>query len=397
MRSRIELPGLKCCKRLSIVIVLLVLSTTCLGVIEIDFFGVSTCQECLEAEMMIDSLKYEIDEEVVLNKFMLSEAKNQELKLKYAKVYGVSESEFDLYPMIFIGKDAFTPSNTTPDSLLESMINYSQEERDKKLEEIEALDEDVSQRITERYDQFSIFVVLGAGLIDGINPCAFVVLIFLVSYLYYVGRGRNEILVAGFFFAIGIFAAYLAMGTGLLGAVGYIESISRVFQLVFYPAMAVFTGVLAILSVVDFYRMRYKNKKAILELSPGLKKKTHEIIRKNARAKTIWIASLVAGILVSFVEFMCTGQVYLPTIVYIINSSGVSGRALGFLMIYNLGFTVPIIAITLIAYFSSSTKKIQEFMTSTQAAAKIKLLMGALFVVFFVIMLNITLKTFNLI
>ncbi|PZC53047.1 MULTISPECIES: cytochrome c biogenesis CcdA family protein [unclassified Mesotoga] len=379
---------------------LMVLTLACLSAnasVIIDFFGVSTCQECFEAEMMIDSLRYEVEEAVVVNKFMLSEAENQELKLKYAKVYGVSESEFDLYPMIFIGKDAFTPSNTTPDSLLESMINYSQEERDKKLEEIDALDEDVSQRITERYDQFSIFVVLGAGLIDGINPCAFVVLIFLVSYLYYVGRGRNEILIAGIFFAIGIFAAYLAMGTGLLGAVGYVESVSRVFQLVFYPAMAVFTGVLAILSVVDFYRMRYKNKKAILELSPGLKKKTHEIIRKNARAKTIWIASLVAGILVSFVEFMCTGQVYLPTIVYIINSSGVSGRALGFLMIYNLGFTVPIIAITLIAYFSSSTKKIQEFMTSTQAAAKIKLLMGALFVVFFVIMLNITLKTFNLI
>jgi len=378
----------------------MVLTLACLSAnasVIIDFFGVSTCQECFEAEMMIDSLRYEVEEAVVVNKFMLSEAENQELKLKYAKVYGVSESEFDLYPMIFIGKDAFTPSNTTPDSLLESMINYSQEERDKKLEEIDALDEDVSQRITERYDQFSIFVVLGAGLIDGINPCAFVVLIFLVSYLYYVGRGRNEILIAGIFFAIGIFAAYLAMGTGLLGAVGYVESVSRVFQLVFYPAMAVFTGVLAILSVVDFYRMRYKNKKAILELSPGLKKKTHEIIRKNARAKTIWIASLVAGILVSFVEFMCTGQVYLPTIVYIINSSGVSGRALGFLMIYNLGFTVPIIAITLIAYFSSSTKKIQEFMTSTQAAAKIKLLMGALFVVFFVIMLNITLKTFNLI
>ncbi len=363
----------------------------------IDFFGVSTCQECFEAEMMIESLKYEIEDEVVLNKFLLSESENQELKLKYAIVYGVDESEYDLYPMIFIGKDAFTPSNLEPGALLESMENYSQEEREAKQSEIDSLDEDVGQRLTERYEQFGFLVVLGAGLIDGINPCAFVVLIFLVSYLYYVGRGRNEILIAGIFFAVGIFAAYLAMGTGLLGAVGYIESISRVFQLVFYPAMAVFTGILAILSVVDFYRMRYKNKKAILELSPGLKKKTHEIIRKNARAKTIWIASLVAGILVSFVEFMCTGQVYLPTIVYIINSAGVSGRALGFLMIYNLGFTVPIIAITLIAYFSSSTKKIQEFMTSTQAAAKIKLLMGALFVVFFVIMVNITLRTFNLI
>ena len=363
----------------------------------IDFFGVATCQECFEAEMLLESLKYEIGDDVVLNKFMLTEAKNQELKLKYARVYDIPESQYDLYPLIFIGKDAFYPANMNPDEILTSMQNYSQEEREAKLKEIEGLEEDVSQRLKDRYEQFSVMMVLGAGLIDGINPCAFVVLIFLVSYLYYVGRGRNEILIAGLFFAIGIFGAYLAMGTGLLGAVGYLESISKIFQLVFYPAMAVFTGILAVLSILDFYRMHYKGKKAVLELSAGLKKKTHNIIRKNARAKTIWIASLVTGVLVSFVEFMCTGQVYLPTIVYVINSAGVSTDALGFLVIYNLGFTVPVIAITLIAYFSSSTKKIQEYMTSTNAAAKIKLIMGALFTVFFIIMLNITLRTFNVI
>jgi cytochrome c biogenesis protein CcdA len=363
----------------------------------IDFFGVATCQECFEAEMLLESLKYEIDDDVVLNKFMLTEAKNQELKLKYARVYDIPENQYDLYPLIFIGKDAFYPANMNPDEILTSMQNYSQEEREAKLKEIEGLEEDVSQRLKDRYEQFSVMVVLGAGLIDGINPCAFVVLIFLVSYLYYVGRGRNEILIAGLFFAIGIFGAYLAMGTGLLGAVGYLESISKIFQLVFYPAMAVFTGILAVLSILDFYRMHYKGKKAVLELSAGLKKKTHDIIRKNARAKTIWIASLVTGVLVSFVEFMCTGQVYLPTIVYVINSAGVSADALGFLVIYNLGFTVPVIAITLIAYFSSSTKKIQEYMTSTNAAAKIKLIMGALFTVFFIIMLNITFRTFNVI
>jgi cytochrome c biogenesis protein CcdA len=376
---------------------LIVFSGIVHGAVVIDFFGVATCQECFEAEMLLDNLKYEIDDDVVLNKFMLTEAKNQELKLKYARVYDIPESEYDLYPLIFIGKDAFYPSNMSPDGILTSMQNYSQEEREAKLREIEELEEDVSLRLKDRYEQFSVLVVLGAGLIDGINPCAFVVLIFLVSYLYYVGRGRNEILIAGFFFAIGIFGAYLAMGTGLLGAVGYLESVSKIFQLVFYPAMAVFTGILAVLSILDFYRMHYKGKKAVLELSAGLKKKTHDIIRKNARAKTIWIASLVTGVLVSFVEFMCTGQVYLPTIVYVINSAGVSADALGFLVIYNLGFTVPIIAITLIAYFSSSTKKIQEYMTSTNAAAKIKLIMGALFTVFFIIMLNITLKTFGVI
>jgi cytochrome c biogenesis protein CcdA len=384
-------------KYLLISILFLFAVSTFFASVVIDFFGVATCQECFEAEMLLESLKYEIDDDVVLNKFMLTEAKNQELKLKYARVYDIPENQYDLYPMIFIGKDAFYPANMNPDEILTSMQNYSQEEREAKLKEIEGLEEDVSQRLKDRYEQFSVMMVLGAGLIDGINPCAFVVLIFLVSYLYYVGRGRNEILIAGLFFAIGIFGAYLAMGTGLLGAVGYLESISKIFQLVFYPAMAVFTGILAVLSILDFYRMHYKGKKAVLELSAGLKKKTHDIIRKNARAKTIWIASLVTGVLVSFVEFMCTGQVYLPTIVYVINSAGVSADALGFLVIYNLGFTVPVIAITLIAYFSSSTKKIQEYMTSTNAAAKIKLIMGALFTVFFIIMLNITFRTFNVI
>ncbi len=384
-------------KYLLISILFLFAVSTFFASVVIDFFGVATCQECFEAEMLLESLKYEIDDDVVLNKFMLTEAKNQELKLKYARVYDIPENQYDLYPLIFIGKDAFYPANMNPDEILTSMQNYSQEEREAKLKEIEGLEEDVSQRLKDRYEQFSVMVVLGAGLIDGINPCAFVVLIFLVSYLYYVGRGRNEILIAGLFFAIGIFGAYLAMGTGLLGAVGYLESISKIFQLVFYPAMAVFTGILAVLSILDFYRMHYKGKKAVLELSAGLKKKTHDIIRKNARAKTIWIASLVTGVLVSFVEFMCTGQVYLPTIVYVINSAGVSADALGFLVIYNLGFTVPVIAITLIAYFSSSTKKIQEYMTSTNAAAKIKLIMGALFTVFFIIMLNITFRTFNVI
>ncbi|WP_367362496.1 hypothetical protein [Mesotoga sp.] len=107
-------------------------------------------------------------------------------------VYGVDESEYDLYPMLFVGKSAFTPSNLEPGALLESMENYSQEERESKLSEIDALSEDVGQRLTERYEQFGFLVVLGAGLIDGINPCAFVVLIFLVSYLYYVGREETR-------------------------------------------------------------------------------------------------------------------------------------------------------------------------------------------------------------
>ena len=88
-------------KNLLILTLFLVAVSSFFASVVIDFFGVATCQECFEAEMMIESLQYEVEDEVILNKFMLSEAENQELKLKYAKVYGVSESELDLYPMIF--------------------------------------------------------------------------------------------------------------------------------------------------------------------------------------------------------------------------------------------------------------------------------------------------------
>ncbi len=361
----------------------------------IDYFGVTTCQECLEAEMTIENARFEVNREIVVNKFYLSEAKNQELKLKYAKVYDIPEEYYDHYPIIFVGDKAFLHDDIRVSNLVRAIEEYSEEARQQKLQETEELEEDVTQRIKSRYEEFSFFIVLGAGLIDGINPCAFVVLIFLVSYLFYVGRSKNEILIAGLYFALGLFAAYIAMGTGLLGAVGYLQNISRMFQLIFYPAMAVFTGLLAILSINDFFRMKYKGKKGVLELTPGLKRKTHEIIRKNARAKTIWIASLVTGLLISFVEFMCTGQVYLPTIVYVINSVGVSPEALGFLIIYNLGFVVPVIGITLVAYYTSSTKKIQEFMKSTEAAAKIKLVLGGLFAVFCIIMVNISINVFR--
>ncbi len=378
----------------------LVLSGTVLAVgddIVVDFFGVPTCMECFEVELLLENTSFEIEGEVIINKYNLVKPEDQELKMKYVQAYGVPEGVMDRIPLLFIGRDFFYYETAKPEALLESFERYSSESREIMLSIIETLEDSADAVFLERFAGFNLLVVIAAGLIDGVNPCAFVVLIFLVSYLYYVGRERKEILVAGLSFAVGIFAAYLAMGIGLMGAVGFLEGVSRIFQAVFYPAITILTGVLFVLSIVDFFRMRYGKKKAILELSPGLKRKTHEIIRKHARAKTIWIASLAAGGLISFVEFMCTGQIYLPTIVFVLNRTDLALQAFGYLLIYNAGFTAPIIAITLIAYYGSSTKKIQHFMTSTNAAAKVKLFMGGVFLVFFIVMLQITMRVFGVV
>jgi len=58
--------------------------------------------------------------------------------------------------------------------------------------------------------------VIGAGLLDGINPCAFATMIFLISYLSVRKRQGRELLATGGAFTLGVFLAYLGVGLGFL-------------------------------------------------------------------------------------------------------------------------------------------------------------------------------------
>ena len=61
----------------------------------------------------------------------------------------------------------------------------------------------------------SLVPVFLAGLLDGINPCVFSTLLFLISSLTLAGRKRKEILIIGVFFTIAVFVTYYLVGLGL--------------------------------------------------------------------------------------------------------------------------------------------------------------------------------------
>jgi cytochrome c biogenesis protein CcdA len=56
--------------------------------------------------------------------------------------------------------------------------------------------------------------VVLAGLVDGLNPCAFATIIFFVSYLSLSGKKGKEILITGASFTVGVFIAYLLVVLG---------------------------------------------------------------------------------------------------------------------------------------------------------------------------------------
>ncbi len=61
------------------------------------------------------------------------------------------------------------------------------------------------QTIAARFRSFGLLTVVGAGLLDGVNPCAFATIIFLISYLTAYERKRWEILATGLAFTLGVF------------------------------------------------------------------------------------------------------------------------------------------------------------------------------------------------
>ena len=46
-------------------------------------------------------------------------------------------------------------------------------------------------------ERLAVLAVFGAGLLDGVNPCAFTTIIFLVTSLVFAGRKRREVLIVG--------------------------------------------------------------------------------------------------------------------------------------------------------------------------------------------------------
>ena len=63
--------------------------------------------------------------------------------------------------------------------------------------------------LVSRFKSFTPLVIIGAGLVDGINPCAFTVIVFFISFLAMQGYIKRELTAIGLCFIFSVFMTYL--------------------------------------------------------------------------------------------------------------------------------------------------------------------------------------------
>jgi cytochrome c biogenesis protein CcdA len=232
--------------------------------------------------------------------------------------------------------------------------------------------------LTARFRSFTWGGVLLAGLVDSINPCAIATLVFFMSLLVSTGVRGVRLAAAGLAFAAGSYAMYFCLGIGLIHALRACMA-WKWLRAALDGGMVMALVVLAILSFRDAWRY-FRGHQAgdvLLQLPAGLKQRIHARLRGVARARSLVIGGAAAGAIVTALESVCTGQVYLPTLVLIMREEG-SGLAFKYLAGYNLMFIVPMLAI--LALVMGGLRTIELVAWSRRSVVTGKVLMGMLFI-----------------
>jgi cytochrome c biogenesis protein CcdA len=359
-------------------------------VARIIIFSEPTCEECQELKSKIlPKLFKQYPDQIACRIYEIDSVPNFLLLERFEKKYGKAENEV---PILFMDEKVRSGLEEEVKKHLEEDIKASLAHGGNPWAEPapEDLSSSNTEKISKKLDSLTLLAVIGAGLSDGINPCAFSTIIFLISYLSILGRKKKEILMMGIFYTFAVFLTYLGLGFGLMSLVQHIINNISLASKILYGVTACIAFVVAFFSFRDYtLAKKGRLKDMTLKLSDNMQKRIHKSIHSKVRNLGIVSAAVVLGALVALFELPCTGQVYLP-IVTALSDPALRPKALPYLILYNFMFVIPLIVVFLVTYFGISSENIGE--RFKRNIGTIKILMGFMFVILGGILIYLAIK-----
>jgi cytochrome c-type biogenesis protein len=210
--------------------------------------------------------------------------------------------------------------------------------------------------MTEYLPAVTLGTVIVGGLIDGINPCAFTVLILFVTAMLAtlqastasdISAARARIVGMGSIYIAAVFLTYLGLGVGLLAT-------SALFSRFHAPARvgALLAIGMGLWMLKDFF---------LPDVGPRLS--APKIVAQwtvEAGRKATIPALIVGGFLIGLCTVPCSGAVYLAVLSLLsMQSSALVGFA--YLVLYNLMFILPLVALLIAASARPTLNKLAHW------------------------------------
>jgi hypothetical protein len=217
----------------------------------------------------------------------------------------------------------------------------------------------VAAALAARTRQFTAPLIILSGLIDGFNPCAISTLVFFMSVLMVANIRGRALLLIGAAFCAASFVTYFALGFGLLRLLHSLRAFGAVQRGIELGMLAVLL-VFAVLSFRDAWRYaRHANPNEVsMQLSARMKERIHAVMRRGVRYHNLLLGGIVIGCLVTALESVCTGQVYVPTLVMLLKSQTGNLRAWLYLLLYNALFILPLVLVFVLVYHGLNMQRL---------------------------------------
>lgn len=198
----------------------------------------------------------------------------------------------------------------------------------------------------ESLKNLTFISVVGASLVDAINPCAFAVLIILMTTVL-ASKSSKKALYSGLSFTLSIFISYFLMGLGIYKALSYGNAGNTIFSLV-----ALLAIILGLLNIKDYF---WYGRGILIEVP--LSWRPH--LKKLISSVTSPTGAFIVGFLVSLFLLPCTSGPYI-VILGLLANSATQIKAIPYLILYNLIFVSPMVAITLLVYRGVSPANLES-------------------------------------
>ncbi|MDX9801470.1 MAG: cytochrome c biogenesis protein CcdA [Spirochaetia bacterium] len=353
------------------------------GEVVIDYYGEIGCSHCdTFIEKTIPRLEEEHGVSISVNSFdILDPAVYEKCETRLAD----NGYEFRYFPVVIVGNNIYQGESEIKKYLGRELEYFRKNSVYLPRIAPEAVpDRPKKISLSASGDYKSAAVVYSAGLIDGINPCAFTVLLFFFSYLTLRKKLYADFIKSGVVFILAVFLTYILIGFGFYTLLSEAMDISMV-RFAIKIAVTVMTLFFAGASFYDYLLFKKAgrdagaastastsssastaskaNAESLLKLPDFLARRIHEAVRGRVKKNSALWGVFAAGVIVSVMELACTGQIYLPSIIYMLQK-GDTGYGFILLLIYNTGFVLPVIAVFIILAAGYRAERINSFFQS---------------------------------
>lgn len=339
----------------------------CVEKICIAYFYGSECPKCAASAPFIESLESRYGDKISVAKYEISHnVKNFQTYNSLCAIRNIGIDDRGI-PLVAIGNEYFMGVSEIKEKLepkIQEMLLSGEracplagEEGCSYLEGKSPTD--INSFIQGLKEGITIPLVVGAGLVDGINPCAFAVLIFLLAFLMEISSSKTRMIKAAAAYILAVYITYFLAGIGLLSAIQLTGASAIIVKVAAVVAIAA-----GLVNIKDYF---WYGKGFSLKI-PESRKVLIESFVKKANIP----AALILGFLVSIFELPCTGGVYLAVLA-MLASTATKIKAVYYLLIYNVMFVLPLIIIVIAVIKGMKAEHIENWRKARRNLMKLAL------------------------